>query len=268
MMSNKSTVRPIYNLHIPRTSGTNTLYAMQRENARMREVNKQKALQGEELEYAHLHMYTPDILEFMYDNEKMGDYNYLSGHFATNPIHEIDNLITYSMVRNPIDQFVSTIAYRCMTARIPFTSYELDAYIDGHYRVWGEFEGFSGIDNPQSHFLSQKFATFELENSNRKDGSTRGIAFIGSPQSLADVRQFTDQMIIGTVENRHIVIDKINVILKKQFGITMENDKRKVNSNMKLRFEISKDQMKKMKAKLELDEEVYQHVKEREKKDV
>ena len=267
-MNNKQSIRPIYNLHIPRTSGTNSLYAMQRENARMREINKKRIENGEELEYADLRMYTPDILEFMYDNVKMGDHNYFSGHFATNPIHEIENLITFSMVRNPIDQFVSTIAYRCMTARIPFTSYELDAYIDGHYRVWGEFEGFSGIDNPQSHFLSQKFAAFELEKSNRKDGSMRGMAFIGSPQSLADVRQFTDDMIIGTVENRHLVIDKINVILQKQFGITMENDKRKVNSNMQLRFEISKNQIKRMKAKLELDEEVYQHIKEREKKDV
>jgi hypothetical protein len=94
------------------------------------------------------------------------------------------------------------------------------------------------------------------------------MAFIDSPQNLDDVRQFTDNMIIGTMENRHIVIDKINVILKKQFGITMENDKRKVNSNMQLRFEISKDQIRRMKAKLELDEEVYQHIKEREKKDV
>lgn len=267
-MSNQSTIRPIYNLHIPRTSGTNTLYAMQRENARMREVNQKRFNDGEELEYAHLQMYTPDILEFMYDYEKMKNFNFISGHFAANPIHEIENLLTFTMVRNPVDQFVSTIAYRCMTARVPFTAYELDAYIDGHYRVWGEFEGFSGIDNPQSHFLSQKFAFFELENSNRKDGRTSGMAFISSPQSLADVRQFTDDMIISTVENRHIAIDKINAVLKKQFGITMENDKRKVNSNMKLNFEISKDQMKKMKAKLELDEEVYQHVKEREKKDV
>jgi hypothetical protein len=94
------------------------------------------------------------------------------------------------------------------------------------------------------------------------------MAFIDSPRSLADVRQYTDDMIIGTVENRHIVIDKINVVLKKQFGITMENDKRKVNSNMQLRFEISAEQIKRIKAKLELDEEVYQHIKEREKKDV
>ena len=267
-MNNKQSIRPIYNLHIPRTSGTNTLYAMQRENARMREINKNSGRNGEKLEYAHLNMYTPDILEFMYDHDKMAGRNFISGHFATNPIHEISNLLTFSLVRNPVDQYISTIAYRCMTARTPFTSRELDAYIEGKYKQWGEFEGFSGIDNPQSHFLSQKFATFELEKSNRKDGSTRGMAFIDSPRSLADVRQYTDDMIIGTVENRHIVIDKINVVLKKQFGITMENDKRKVNSNMQLRFEISAEQIKRIKAKLELDEEVYQHIKEREKKDV
>jgi hypothetical protein len=239
---------------------------MQRENARLREINKN--LDDDQREYAHFNMYTPDILEFIYDHHKMKNYNYISGHFATNPIHEISNLITFSMVRNPVDQFVSTIAHRCMIARIPFTSYELDAYIDGYYKIWGEFEGFSGIDNPQSHFLSQKFVSFETEDRSSASGYKSGMAFLSSPKSLADVRQFTDDMIIGTVENRHVVIDKINVILKKQFGITMENDKRKVNSNTQIRFEISKDQMKKMKAKLELDEEVYQHIKEREKKDV
>jgi hypothetical protein len=264
-MNNNQSIRPIYNLHIPRTSGTNTLFALQREIARMPEANKNKLNKHKEPEYADLNMYTPDVLEFIYDHDKMKNYNYISGHFATNPIHEIDNLLTFSIVRNPVDQFVSTIAYRCMTARVPFTSHELDLYIDGMYKIWGEFEGFSGIDNPQSHFLSQKLAAFELEKSNRGNGSLKGMAFVGSPQSLADVRQFTDDMIISTLENRHIAIDKINVVLQKQFGITIENDTRKVNSTMKLRFEISKDQMKKMKAKLELDEEVYQHVKQQEK---
>lgn len=266
-MASKVNIRPIYHNHIPRTAGTNILYSLQRAQGRLREAFLRGEHHNEDGRYADLRMYNPDILEFMYDSDKMRDFNYISGHFATNPIHEIENVLAFSFVRNPVDQFVSTAAYRCLSARIDFTPEILDAYIAGHYQVWGEFEGFSGISNPQSHFLSSRFAKFELENSNRADGSTVGMAFISSPKSLDDVRQFTDDMIIGTVENRHLVLEKINKVMRKQFGIEIPNDTRKINSNLTIRFEISPTQMKRMKEKLELDEEVYQHVKEREKKD-
>ena len=256
-MNKKPDIKPVYHLHIPRTAGTNILYEVQRA-ARIAAEERVNDVNTEYWEnYEHLRIYTPHIFEFMYDCAKTSTYNYISGHFAVNPVLELKDPVVFTFVREPVSQFISSAAYRCMTAREEFTSAGLDAYIDGHYDNYGVFQGFSGCDNPQSKFLAAKLVEFELDGI---EGAS-GITFVSIPETLDDVKSYIDSMIIGTVDNRHLVLDRVNEVMRAQFGVEIGNNENHVNSSISLDFTVSNSQIKRIKKKLELDEEIYQYVK-------
>lgn len=245
----KIKVRPVYHLHIPRTAGTNILYEVQR-ISRHHDSTKEK-----------IKLYTPGVLEFIYDHERMKSYNFISGHFATNPILELKNPFVFTFVREPISQFISSAAYRCLGARSEFTSYELDRYISGEYDVFGEFQGFSGCDNPQSKFLSAKLVEFNIEEENR-----HGITFVNEPSTFDDVKPFIDNMVCGTVDKRDLVLNRVNKVLMSQFGVEIPNNTNRINSTIAPSFTVSQSQINRMKLKLELDYEIYEYVKAKESK--
>jgi hypothetical protein len=236
----------LYHNHVPRTSGTDILYELQRAT----KFSNGKAT-----------LYTPGILEFHYDKEKTKNFDVITGHFASNPIRENSNLITFSIVRSPFDQYISTAAYRFLTDGVEMTSNDLDRFIDGEFDIFGEFQGFSGCENPQSKFLAAKLVHMVDEELGRDM-----YHFVDNPQSLSDVRSFIDDSIIGTLENRNLVIEKVNEVLLQKFNIKIKANTNRTNTTVPLKFTVSSAQRKKIVEKLELDEQVYQYVKTIEKR--
>jgi hypothetical protein len=232
---------------VPRTSGTDILYELQR---------------AVKLPTSTARLYVPGILEFMHDKEKTKSFNILTGHFASNPVRELENVVTFSIIRRPIDQYLSTAAYRFLTDNVEFTSKDLDRFIEGEFDVFGAFQGFSGCSNPQSKFLAAKLVKFYDETDNREMYS-----FVDEPSSLEDVKKFIDSSIIGSLENRHIVIEKVNKVLLREFGTQIAANTRRTNTTMPISFTVSTVQKNKIMDRLQLDEEVYQYVKTIEKRE-
>ena len=235
----------IYHNHVPRTSGTDILYELQR---------AVKSSNGT------VKLYVPGVLEFFYDKQKTESFDIITGHFASNPIRELDDLIVFSIIRNPFDQYISTASYRFLTDNVEMTPYDLDRFIDGEFDTFGAFQGFSGCDNPQSKFLAAKLVHMLDES-----GSDL-YSFVDEPRCLDDVKPFIDNFIVGTLENRDLVIEKLNTVLSKKFGIMINANTNRTNTTVPLKFTISNLQKKKIADKLELDEEVYQYIKTIEKR--
>lgn len=237
----------LYHNHIPRTSGTDILYELQRAAKSSNGAAK---------------MYTPGILEFAFDREKTKNFNIISGHFASNPVREIDDVLTFMIVRNPVDQYISTAAYRCLTDGIEFTSEYLDRFIDGEFDIFGAFQGFSGCENPQSKFIAGKLVEFSYDDS----GVDQSYVFIDEPLDISSAKSFIDNSIVGSLENRSLAIEKLNSFLLSRFGVKISANTQRTNTTVSPTFLVSDDQLKRMKKKLELDEEIYQYVKKIEKR--
>jgi hypothetical protein len=235
----------IYHNHVPRTSGTDILYELQRA---VRDSHGAATL------------YVPGVLEFFYDKQKTESFDIITGHFASNPIRELDNVTIFSLVRNPFDQYISTAAYRFLTDNVEMTSHDLDRFIGGEFDTFGAFQGFSGCDNPQSKFLAAKLVHMYDESGNDM------YSFVDEPRCLSDVRQFIDNCIVGTLENRNLVIERLNAVLLKKFGVKINTNTNRTNTTVPLKFTISASQKKKIAEKLELDEQVYEYVRAIEKK--
>ncbi len=236
----------IYHNHVPRTSGTDILYELQR---------------AVRASHGAATLYVPGVLEFFYDKQKTESFDIITGHFASNPVRELDSVTVFSLVRNPFDQYISTAAYRFFTDNVEMTSHDLDRFIDGEFDTFGAFQGFSGCDSPQSKFLAAKLVHM-LDEKTDSDM----YSFVDEPQCLDDVRPFIDNSIVGTLENRSLVIERLNAVLLKKFGIKINTNINRTNTTVPLKFTVSSSQKKKIAEKLELDEQVYEYVKTIEKR--
>lgn len=246
-------LKKIYHLHIPRTSGTNILDAVS-EAAENQPPDARQALL----------IYPAGNFEVLFDAQKVSKYSFISGHFATNPMVQLKDLVVFSLVREPISQYISCAAYRCTSTDREFTHDELERYVLGYYDVPNSFPGFSGFPNSQSHFLSAELARLD-EFNEMYHSNEQSSFFFGSPKSLEDVKPYVDEMLIGTLENRGLLLEKVNIIMNQEFGVAVKNDKRKVNNNPDIGFKVSRRVLKLIEEKTWLDLEVYNYVKTKER---
>ena len=235
----------LYFLHIPKTSGTK----MQSDIfAASQSTNKVK-------------VYIPGDFEFVFNPEIADSYNIICGHFARNPISTISELSTFSMIREPFDQYLSSAKYAAIQSGIDFSEEFLDSFLSSDNEFSTQFEGMSGCDNPQSCFLFSKIACIEhkplIDSYGNLYESRHQSFFVEKPKSYSELSERLDGIIIGTAENRALFVEKINNILFDLYGIKMSNNNSVVNGTPKPTFEISKQHKKEINSRIQLDLELY-----------
>lgn len=206
-------------------------------------------------------VYLPGEFEFVFNPEIADSYNIICGHFARNPISIISELITFSIIREPFSQYLSLAKYAAMQSGIDFTEEFLELFLSRDNDVNTQFEGMSGCANPQSCFLFSKIACIEHEAHVDSYGNSVEARyqsfFVEKPKSYSELSERLDGIIIGTVENRTIFVERINNILFDLYGIKISNNNSVVNETPKPTFEISKQHKKEINSRIQLDLELY-----------
>lgn len=232
----------LYFLHIPRTSGVKMQQQLVEASTNHNAINFPK-------------VYCPSEFEFVFDASIAENYNIISGHFARNPIEALTSILTFTIIRDPIEQYISAAKYAVMLNGEKFTEESIFPFLTGECEIYSYFEGMSGCSNPQSCFISSKLSTLEYEQSGKEK-----TVFVKKPESFRDVENCLSGMVVGTMEQRNQLIEKVNVLLRKMFNTSIKKDSSKVNSTPPLEFGIGKECMNLILDKTELDRELYAKV--------
>jgi hypothetical protein len=239
-------MKRIYHLHIPRTSGTSIL--------------KELIKLGDRKDTNRLRVYCPGELEFIYDDDKIRAFDIFSGHFAANPMKYDKSLVTFCLIRNPVDQYISSFKYRFFVDKITPTLELLDKYVSGYYETPGSFPAFNGSCNTQSRFISSTLARLDVEFL-----QINYVDFVENEPKLDEVISSTEEMIIGTLENRERAISVLNNEMTKMHGKSIKINSNKVNVTPDLRFSIPKSYMKRIEKKVSVDIELYNYILQKER---
>ena len=232
----------LYFLHIPKTSGVKMQHEL------LDACNDPNAINTPKV-------YCPGDFEFVFDADIAKTHNIISGHFARNPIDILPDILTFTMVRDPVQQYISVAKYAAMFRGDEFTEDFMMPFLTGESEMYSYFEGMSGCPNPQSSFISSKLSTLEYD----LNGMDRTV-FVKRPESFEEVKEHLSGMIIGTMEERNELIKKVNILLNKMFNISIKPDNSVVNATPPMNFEISKECMKLILDRTELDRELYAKV--------
>jgi hypothetical protein len=254
----------VYFLHIPKTSGMKMQYDLLAASKSATSKNFPNAY----IQDAAKAVYIPGEFEFVFNPEIAESHNIICGHFARNPISVIEELITFSMVREPFEQYLSLAKYAAMQSGVDFTEEFLDLFLSNDNEFNTQFEGMSGCENPQSCFLFSKIACIKHEPYFDEYGNLVEAGyqsfFVEKPNSYSELSEKLNGIIIGTVENRAFFVEKINKILFDLYGIKISNNNSIVNETPKLTFKISKQHKKEINFKIQLDLELYAKIRESE----
>jgi hypothetical protein len=246
----------LYHLHIPRTGGTNILYAMQKSLG------------------PNSNVVWPKIFEFSYDHERMNDNKFISGHFALNPILQNHGMETFSIIREPIDHFVSVAAYRTTSTNSEFSNKALDNFIE-NYRSFpfsSDIFGLSG--NLQTKHLTCRLINFrdlftdedlsELETTNHTEGYPETTTFFEEstfPSSEADLLEKIKNIrlfkFFDVDKINNYIDEKLHQLMGVRFCGLSQNQ---VNSSVRNRVTPSPQQVKDIGDRCKMDMVLYEHV--------
>jgi hypothetical protein len=237
-----------YFLHIPKTSGMKMQYDLL--NAAHKCKNEVKPS-----------VYLPGEFEFVFNPATAKNNEIICGHFGRNPIETVKNIFSFSMIREPYEQYLSTLKYAASYTKQPFTEDFLDFFLTEGSEMLSQFEGMSGCENPQSCFLYSKTSYLALQTANYEK-----VIFVEKPQSIDDVMNKIENIIIGTVKNRNYFINVLNAYLYDLFQIKIDNSIDIVNPTPKMDFKISKKHKNLIMSKTWLDFEIYNILSTKEQK--
>ena len=232
----------LYFLHIPKTSGAKMQHQLLDAANNPNSINQPN-------------VYCPGDFEFIFDADIAKTHNIISGHFARNPIETLPNVTTFTMVRDPVHQYLSVAKYAAMFTGEEFTEKFMMPFLTGESEMYSYFEGMSGCSNPQSSFISSKLSTLEYDL-NEKERTV----FVKKPESFEDVKKHLSGMVVGVMEERDELVQKVNILLKKMFNISIRKDDSIVNATPQVNFEISKKCINLILDRTELDRELYAKV--------
>jgi hypothetical protein len=256
--------KKLYFLHIPKTSGIKMQYELIDASSKSLSKNKPKVYSQD----ANRPERRGGKFEFVFDPSIADSYDIICGHFARNPIALVDDLITFSIIREPFEQYLSLAKYAAVQSGVDFTEEFLDSFLNNDDEFNTQFEGISGCNNPQSCFLFSKIACIENEPYIGSYGNlveARYQAFfVEKPKSYSELTGRLSKIIIGTLENRASFVERINKILFDLYGIKISNNNAVINETPKPAFIISKQHKKEINSKIQLDLELYAKIRESE----
>lgn len=209
----------IYFHHIPRTSGTAIRDSI---------VTK---LRGSDIPFLVLDSMTP-ITEDIFEGKK-----FITGHLANYPNSKVTDLQTFTLVRNPVEQFIS---YFKMFYSHGFSKQHqqmiFDRWLSGHHR----FEPFY---NMQSKSITGSIDVEMWNLTDREDKKRLGWLYNDYNFDKDLLSNIAMQKLVFTFDNRDNAIKEIDSLLESSLGFTALEKNIKMNDTPGLLFEVT-DEMK------------------------
>lgn len=248
-------MRRLYFLHIPRTSGTSIGNALVKTfSAGMQEVSNGMTPTDAD----------PDI----YSAENFMNCNYISGHYAKNPIVYTDGeLDIFSIIREPVDHFVSVAAYAARNGNEEMSDYFMDEFLYGHVTPFGANELFSNSGNLQSKMLFCRIATADgsvvaVEDSQVVKQSN--VVFIESDMpDEQGIKEQIAQMNLFLLSDRKNAIEWLRRNIYANYGLHLDESIHNiVNPTNRKGFTPDPSHVKEIIRRTEIDQYVYRLVTE------
>lgn len=224
----------IYHLHIPRTSGV-----FLREHL-LRQFSSKKTFATH---------YSP------FDQDYITKCYYVGGHFGISPIGLLDNPLVFSILRNPVERFISYFKYIYPIIGKGTPSEEFDKWIND--------ESISLYQsNTQTKFLSNGI---DIDTYNQNLGNNLRITknwFIENVPNINKAISFIDNNHIFILENGSDIYSEISNLLSiKNFPHIS-----KINNSGRIDLNITKKQYAKIEELNSLDLEIYEYARNKEKR--
>lgn len=209
----------IYHLHIPRTAGvflrTHLLH-----------------------EFANKDYFATHYQQL--ETKSLISKVYVGGHFGITPITHMNKPMVFTILRNPIERFISYAKY----TKSFFNKDSLNELINGEFSVLHE--------NTQSKFMTNPIDLEKYNNNLVSPNTIKNNWFIGQDESFENVKNFIDNNIVVTLEN---ILE-----LPKLLGISDFTNMSKINETTQ-HSGLTKDQYDKIVSMNQLDLEAYNYAK-------
>ena len=226
---------PIYHLHIPRTSG---IYV---KNFVVPQLNARSI--------KHFSSNRTDI-----DLDIIQDCKYVSGHFGVMPTKHIEDLSVFTILRDPVERFISYFNY---TTGVNMPEDKIMEKLD----KWLYQE--ETQHNLQSKFLTGSINIDKFNSEHRvKNASVDNSWWIEDfSLNIDDIKKSLNTMSAYTMEDYGMFKEDFNLALDKEFGFNIFQNNYKVNSAIKKSLPITPDIINRIKEINSIDQEVYDYVK-------
>lgn len=232
----------IYHLHIPRTSG---IYV------------KQNVLP---------HLISGGVPHFVsnrtnIDIEKLKASKMIGGHFGTMPIQYMDNPDVFSVIRHPVDRFLSYFKYTTGLIRMGDEAEKrLDDWLYGPQSLIQS--------NSQSKFLTGKINIDRFNNNHKylQDAVNNNWYLEDWSIDLDVVIENVDKFYCYSMENHDIFLEDLNKSLHKHFGFTAFKHRDKANLSPDIGIQLNQNQINRVLELNQVDLGVYEYVQKSKKR--
>ena len=232
----------IYHLHIPRTSG---IYV------------KQNILP---------HLITNKIKHFVsnrtfIDIKKIETSEFVGGHFGLMPLDYMNKPTVFSIIRHPLDRFISYFKY---TTGLIRSKKEIEEKIES----WLHGEQAEIQSNSQAKFLTGKMNIDKFnKNINFFQSSVNNNWFIENYSlDLNDIIDNINNFYCYSMDNHNLFLEDLNKALKKEFNFTTFYHKDKANRSPEIEFSLNKKQVDRVLELNQIDMEIYEYVQKSKKR--
>ena len=228
---------PIYHLHIPRTSGSYT----------KNNVLPHLILNGVE----HFVSNRTKI-----DHSQIKKSQFVGGHFGLMPLDYMDNPEVFTIVRDPVERFISYFNYTTpLNMRGKMAEEKLEEWLYGDQ---------SKIQsNAQSKFLTGKMNIEKFNNCLGRYDAVLNQWFIeGYSLDLKDIILNVDKFKAYTLEEIDLFKLDMNRSLKNNFNFSTFKHSDKANSSYDVGINFTKSRIERIKDLNSIDLEVYEYVKQ------
>lgn len=226
----------VYHLHIPRTSG---VYIR---NFVMPHLLSKKI--------DHFASNRSDI-----DVEHIAKCEYVSGHFGLMPLKHMDNPVVFSLVRDPVERFISYFKY---TTGINRTYEENMEKLDNW--LYGEQSEIQS--NLQSKFLTGSMNVDEFNSRFREKHKavTSGWFIEDYSLNMADIKQNIDNFYVYPMTRHDEFKEDFNKCLDETFGFKIFKHNDKANSSHEIKVDFTPDRVSRIEELNSVDIEMYDYV--------
>jgi len=227
----------IYHLHIPRTSG---VYVRS---------NVVPGLKSNGIKHFASNRSVIDV-------EQIKESQFVSGHFGLMPLDYMDDPLVFTIVREPVERFISYFNY---TIKPQQTKRQIEERLN---------EWLYGKDSIKQSNLQAKFLTgktnIDKYNEDVLPFETTiesGWHIEGYTLDIKHIIKNLKQMKCYTLDELNLFKTNLNESLINQFGFSSFADSKKINASFNNGIKFNKEQINKVKELNALDIELYEYVK-------
>lgn len=203
------------------------------------------------------------------DKKVISESKYVSGHFARFPIDLMENPSVYSIIRNPVERYISYFKYTTGLIRTKDEIYsKLESWLYG--------DKVEINSNMQSKFLTgtvdhNKFnediqINISRDLNHRILPVTNGWYLKDYSLNIDKIKENIENINIYTLENHDKFRNDFNEELNKQFGFKTFKNVDKFNQSFDIGIDLTKKQLSRIEELNQVDIEIYNYVQKIEKK--